>query len=731
MFYRLFITFVFLCFFWEFGSTQTFTISGEVLDSATREAIPGVRIKIVSTKLGGITNADGRFSITGVSPGSYQIKTSKLEYNSFTGSITVPVSDTPALTIYLTSLSSEAEEVVISGTRTQRSIDDVPVRVEAIPQEEVEEKILMRPASVSMLLSETAGIRVQNTSGTSNSAGLRIQGLDGRYTQILVDGIPSFSGLASGFGITQLLPLNLRQVEIIKGASSALYGADAISGIVNFITKEPQEGGELSAIINATSQNGYDGSAFYSNKFDEFGFTALLSYNHQDRYDVNGDNFSDLAGYKRFAFSPKIEYELAGNILATISSGYFYEKRLGGVMNAGESLIGKPGPYLESNTSERINSTASLNWNIDNERTFMVRIAGTHLDRNSYYGITPFNASQTFLFADAFYARNSGIHSLQAGSGLTSEHFTDNTPGITLSRSYLFTDIGAWLQDEITFSETWKLLGSTRFDHHNRYGTFVTPRASIIFKQSPALTFRLGAGAGFKAPTIFLEDAELHGFKNVRPISNAIAEKAQSATFDVNYKILFGDVSAKFNFVLYSTWLMNALTVDADSLALDAIVIRNVTGLTWTRGGEFTGQFSAGDFKLSVSYAYLDTRQTDHGVTEELELNPDYWLGIVLMYENKDAGIKAGLENYYTSPQHLYDNPFRTMSPDFWLNGFMIEKAFGSIHLFINAENIFDVRQTRFDPTFTGNPETGDFHPLHIYAPMEGRSFNGGIRFVL
>ena len=730
MYKFIFICFVFLIFCSRFTFAQTYSISGSVFDSLSKESLPGVRIKILNSKIGAITNAEGHFLISGIIPGSYEIKISRIEYNSVITKITVTSSDSTELMIYLSPLHTEAEEVVISGTRTVRSIDDVPVRVEAIPQEEVEEKILMRPASVSMLLSETPGIRVQNTSGTSNSANLRIQGLDGRYTQILVDGIPSFSGLASGFGITQLLPLNLRQVEIVKGASSALYGADAISGIVNFLTKEPHEEEELTAIVNLTSQKGYDISAFYRGKWNAFGFTTLLSYNHQMMFDVNGDNFTDLAGYSRIAFSPKIEYKLSDGLLATVSSGYFHEKRLGGVMNASESTLGKTGPYLERNISERVNSTLSIDWKIDTERSAMLRAAGTHLDRNSYYGTTPFDAAQTFLFADGFYSLNTGIHSMQVGVAYNSENFSDKTLNISVSRSYLFNDIGAWLQDELSFSQSWKLLGSARIDHHNTYGTFLTPRASILFKESPSLTFRLGGGTGFKAPTIFLEDAELHGFRNVLPISNAVAEQAQSMTFDADYKFIFGDIAAKFNFVLYSTWLEHALIIDADSLANGAIFIRNVTGITLSRGGELTGQFSAGNFKLSISYAYLDTRQTDHSTTEELELNPRHWLGIVLMYENKDAGIKAGLENYFTSPQHLYNNPYRTISPGFWLNGFMIEKAFGSIHLFVNAENIFDVRQTRFEPTFTGNPETGDFHPLHIYAPLEGRAFNGGIRIV-
>lgn len=728
--FKYILIFVLFIFGQQQSVAQNRTITALVIDNTTNEHLSGVRVKLKDTKYGAVSDSEGSVLLKNIPPGLYELRATLIGYELFSEKIQFPGSDTFSLTIHLVPFSSEGEEVVVTGTRSERSIADVPVRVEAVPQEEVEEKLLMRPSSVAMLLNESPGIRVQNTSATSNTANLRIQGLDGRYTQILVDGIPNFSGLAAGFGITQLIPLNLRQVEIVKGANSALYGADAISGVVNFITKEPRETPEISGVLNVTNQKGYDASAYYGQQFEDFGLTTLVSYNHQERFDVNGDHFSDLAGYTRITIAPKFEYQIMDDLKATLNIGYFNENRVGGVMDAPESGIGKAAPYLESNKTDRYNGSLALQWNIDNDQTASVRSAVTSLDRNSYYGATPFTAKQTMLFADGVYGFKAGIHDLQVGAAFNSEDFSDKTPALITSRSYRYNDIGAWLQDEMMFSQSWRLLASARVDQHNIYGTFVTPRASLLWKESPMLSFRVGVGSGFKAPTIFLEGAEMLGFRNVRPITNATAEQAQSATFDINYKAIIGPVAAQFNLAFYTTRLEHALVIDQDSLVNDVIHIRNASGLTLTRGGEFTGRFSLEDFKLSLSYAYLDTRQTDGKRTYELELNPHHWVGIVLMYENEENGIKAGLENYFTSLQHIYDSPFRTTTPPYWITGILVEKAFGNFRLFVNAENIFDTRQTRFDPTFTGNPETGDFHPLQVYAPLEGRAINAGVRFV-
>lgn len=705
---------------------QTVAVHGVVRDAELNEGIEGARVTLRPTRIGAITDSGGRFAIASVPHGRYSLVVVRLGYAPDT--TVINIQDTIGSIEIALQPESEQEEIVVSGTRTMRSISDVPVRVEAIPQEEVEEKIMMRPASVAMLLNESAGIRVQNTSGTSNTANIRIQGLDGRYTQLLIDGIPSFSGMAAGFGITQMIPLNLRQVEIVKGANSGLYGPDAIAGVVNFLTKNPTVDPQLSALVNVTTQRGYDASAFFGQDFEPVGLTFLASYNHQDRYDVNGDNFSDLAGFTRVTVTPKLTYtDSSVRLAGTIS--YFSEDRLGGVMTAQRSEIGKTVPYLESNKTTRWNAAGAIDWTLAELSSIAVRAAGMHLGRDSYYGATPFNGVQEFLFGDAAYTTAIGVHTLLAGSTFSFERFDDRTPDAE-SRSYSYSDLGLWLQEEMAYDK-WKLLVSGRYDHQNSFGEFFTPRVSVMYKPSGILSFRFGGGTGFKAPTIFLEDAELYGFRNARPITGLRAELARSLSFDVNYRILLGDVAATVNAAIYGTNLEHALVLNGDSLSSNVIRIQNASGLTRTRGGELSSQLTLDAFKLSLSYAYLITQQEDRGQVYPLELNPHHWLGIVVMYENEVLGLKAGIENYYTSPQRLDGNPYREETPSYWLNGFMVEKSFGQIRLFLNAENIFDVRQTRYEPTFLGNPSMGDFRPLRVWAPLEGRAFNGGVRFVL
>jgi iron complex outermembrane receptor protein len=196
-----------------------------------QEAAPvvGATVRLDDLRRGAVTRSDGSFTITDVSAGVHRLLISSVGYRTVDTTVDLAAGGVLDLHIVMEPKEEEGEEVVVTATRTQRSIDDVPVRIEVVPQEEVEEKLMMSPSNVAMLLNESTGMRVQTTSPTTGTANLRIQGLPGRYTQILVDGVPNVGGLAAGFGLTELPPLNLRQVEIIKGAASALYGASARS----------------------------------------------------------------------------------------------------------------------------------------------------------------------------------------------------------------------------------------------------------------------------------------------------------------------------------------------------------------------------------------------------------------------------------------------------------------------------------------------------------------------
>ncbi len=721
------------------GYSQSSRIIVTVSDSSTKDELQGVRVKVASADedgptFGGVSDGAGQVMFGKVPPGQYQLAASSSGYAPFKRLLTVAGSlagESISIRIYLIPIIKQAEEVVVSGTRSERSIDDVPVRVEIVSQEEIEEKVMEKPSSVIELLNESAGTRIQETSATAGSANIRIQGLDGRYTQVLIDGIPSASGLGSGFGLTQLAPLNLRRVEIIKGASSALYGPDAIAGLLNFITKNPAEQPEFDAVLNASSRQGYDASAFYGQMFDEFGGTLLVAFSKQAMVDVDGDGFSDIPQSTRFAVIPKLNYELVDNLTGTTTMTYLHEERLGGMTNATESSIGTTTPWSESNKSNQIDLAQTLSWRINKISSASLQLAGMRLERNSYFGASPFDGVQNTRFADAQYETAFGDNRLQVGAAYTSDNFEDQTPNVVLPTSYSFADIGGWAQDDITFSKQWELLGSLRYDIHNVYGSFVTPRASIMYRPDGALTFHFGAGTGFKAPTIFLEDAELYGFHNIRPLIGVQAEQARSASFDANYHAPIGDVAAKFDLALFATQLDHALLINNDSLESNIIYIRSATGPTVSRGVELTAGLSLEDIHFSLGYTYLDTRQTNGGNEYQLELNPKHWLGIAASYEDEEEGIKAGVEGYFTGEQRVEENPFRSTTPPYWLIGALVEKAFGPVHIFLNAENLFDVRQTRYEPIYSGVPGEVSFRPLHLWVPLEGRTINGGIRIAI
>lgn len=712
-------------------------ITGSVTSAEDASPVAGAIVRLLATNHGAIARADGTFSLRNVRAGIYRLSIASLGFESIDTSITLASGDSVHLEIVMEPKDHEAEEVVVTGTRLQRTIDDVPIRVEAVPQEEVEEKILMSPANVSMLLNESTGMRIQTTSPTTATANLRIQGLPGRYTQVLTDGIPNVGGLSAGLGLTELPPLNLRQVEIIKGAASALYGADAIAGVVNFITKDPRAELELSSLVNVTSQLGVDVAAYVGQKHGDLGYTLMVSRNSQPRVDVDDDGFADVTEYERYTVYPKLQYALSGDVDAELGFGFISDDRLGGSANAPREAIGLGSPYLEHVHSQRISGTAAAEWRVDEGQALRVEGAGLGLSREATYGNVPFDATQVSFYGEATFSAEFERHSLVAGAVLNTDQFKVLKSGPSFNgvavQDYSYVTTGAFFQQEVQLLDQLTAVSSVRIDIHNVYGSFFTPRISLMYRPSEELTFRVGGGTGFKVPTIFVEDAEESGFEEVELDINAEPEQAQNATFDVNWKFILADeVGCAFNAAAYLTRVQNALIVTRDDRRLDPVTfIRNADGNLLSRGAELSTKFNYDDFKLSIGYTYLYATQEDGGARSELALNPRHSLGAVLMWESEQAGMKVGFETYWTGHQRLEDHPTRTMSPSYAVMGLLVEKALGSFRLFINFENFTDTRQTRFERIVTGNPDLERVHPLPIYAPLEGRVINGGVRFVL
>jgi outer membrane receptor for ferrienterochelin and colicins len=221
------------------------TFNALIKDSETKEPLMGATAILSGTSTGATANIDGLITLTNIPNGKQLIEFSYIGYEIRKDTFEFPIAISEPIEIFLQSETEELDGVVISSTRSTRTIQNIPTRIEFIGIEELGEKGNMKPGDIRMLLAESTGIHVQTTSPTSANASIRIQGLDGRYTQILKDGFPVYSGASSGLGLLQIPPLDLKQVEVIKGSTSTLYGGGAIAGLVNLISKTPTEERDL------------------------------------------------------------------------------------------------------------------------------------------------------------------------------------------------------------------------------------------------------------------------------------------------------------------------------------------------------------------------------------------------------------------------------------------------------------------------------------------------------
>lgn len=227
------------------------------------------------------------------------------------------------------SQEEEIEEIAVTTTRSRRSFERQPTRVEVLGSEEMNEKANMKPGNIRMLLNESTGIHVQQTSPTSFNSSIRIQGLDGKYTQLLRDGMPLYGGFSGGLSLLQVAPLDLKQVEVVKGSNSTLYGGGAIAGIVNLISKKPDGESERSLLLNGTSAGGVDASGFFSGMSGNVGASLFTSFNTSEAHDPAGIGLSAIPKFERWTFNPQLFFEGESSELR-LGVSAVVEDRLGG-----------------------------------------------------------------------------------------------------------------------------------------------------------------------------------------------------------------------------------------------------------------------------------------------------------------------------------------------------------------------------------------------------------------
>ncbi|MGD1947905.1 MAG: TonB-dependent receptor domain-containing protein [Croceivirga sp.] len=689
----------------------------KVLTKKEKEPLLGATVYIASLDKGATTNFDGIAILGEIPNGTYEIQISYLGFETREISISVPTAT--ELIFYLEESTNALDEVVVQSTRSTRTIQRIPTRIEYIGAEELGEKAIMNPANVSVVLRESTGIQMQQTSLSSANTNIRIQGLDGRYTQLLRDGFPLYSGFSSGLSILQIPPLDLRQFEIIKGSSSTLYGGGAISGLVNMVSKTPEEEPTLDIMLTQTQALGSTANVFYGERKDKWGWTLYGSGHFQKAFDPEDDNFSNLPQTRSLSFNPKLFHYPSKNTSLWFGINGTYDDRLGGDITSIEDGENGTNGYTEENLSKRLSTQAVFETRLDSVQSISIKNSISFFDRSLEIPDLLFKGNQWNTFTEAAYQKQGIRSDWVLGTNLYTTSFDERDN--PLERDQKDITAGLFANAIFDLSDQWILETGLRSDYAIDWGFFTLPRVSLLFKSNNNFSSRLGGGLGYRIPDIFTEEAEFINFRNVLRIDEDLlkAERSYGLNLDFNYQTrLKDDIGFSINQLFY-------LTAIRDGLLLNPITdgffqFENASGEILSRGAETNIKFTYEDFRWFLNYAFIDTRLNYLPGNPQKPLTARHNAGSVLMYESEKWRI--GYETYYTGKQ-LLSNGMETT--DFFTMGLLAMRNFKWGSMFVNFENFTDRRQSRFSPLVLPPNESPTFP--EIYAPTDGFIFSVGV----
>lgn len=694
-----------------------------VRDERSHQPLPGVTVAVPALKAGATTDAAGRATLPDLPAGPQQVQFSSIGYAGRTLRFNLPQAGPEPALVELEPSSLELQGVVVEATRTNSRIEDIPLRVEVIGEEDVMEESSFRPADISKMLTELAGVQAQFTSAAAASVAFRIQGLDGRYTQVLKDGFPLFGGFSQGLSLVQIPPLDLRQVEVIKGASSALYGGDAIAGLINLVSKTPTPTPELNLLLNQTHKGGRDLTAYYRGRTGRLGLTLLATQNTQQARDVDGDGFTDLPELELTNFNPRLYYYISDSTTAYAGLTATVETRTGGDLEAVRQAPTPLHSYLERNRSQRYSSQLRLDSHIGRGRLLTLKNSVSAFERGLLAGAEYFAGRQLSTYSEASLLLPAGRHRAVLGANFLTDNFSETSAAAgRAARDYRFQTYGLFGQDDWQIGPALTVQAGLRTDYQRPYGLFVLPRLSALLKAGAHVSLRAGGGLGYKAPTIFSADAEQRAYAGVEaPTARELrAETARGLNADLTLRGQLDEVSFVLNQAAFYTQLRDALLPDPALLVLGRTVLRNAPGPIRTRGLETNLRLQADELQLFAAYTFTDTRPPTElllpGQPTELPFVARHRLVLSAVTE-AEGQFRVGAEATYNGSQYLGDGLRRGRG--YWVLGLLAEKPLPPhFSVVVNIENLLDVRQTRFEPVVLGPADQPTFRPL--YAPLDG-----------
>ncbi|MDG4715092.1 TonB-dependent receptor [Winogradskyella marincola] len=749
---RRLIVFFLFSFLQVLAAQNTYSISGKV--TSENLPLPYANIILDGTTKGAITDENGKFIITNVSQGTYNIVVSFTGFTTQKKKITISNSD--VVINFELNQSDALDEVIVTGTLKAVSRLESPVPVEVYSPTFLKKN---PTPNIFEALQNVNGVRPQLNCNVCNTGDIHINGLEGPYTLVMIDGMPIVSGLSTVYGLSGIPNSLIEQVEIVKGPASSLYGSEAVGGLINIITKLPENAPRFFADGFVTGWGEANLDVGFKSKVGEKA-TVLFGanyFNYSNPIDNNNDNFTDVTLQDRISIFQKWDFERANNRKFSLAGRYFYEDRWGGEMQWSPSYRGGDEVYGESIYTSRFEFLGNYQLPIKEKVNF--QFSYSDHDQNSVYGNTPYLAQQRIGFGQFIWDKKVSKHDLLIGTALRYNYYNDNTTATVNADEVTIPSL--FIQDEINFTKKQSVLLGMRYDYDSRHGNIFTPRIAYRFKPTEDDIIRLNAGTGFRVVNLFTEDhAALTGSREV--VIEEALKPEESYNINLNYlKKLYLNNGMMFTFdtSVWYTYFTNAILPDYDTNP-NQIIYDNLDGHSTSKGISFNADAVFGNgIKASLGATYQDVSQTENGTTTRQILTERFTGVWSFSYKHYPTNLTLDYTgNIYGSmrlpllgeldPRQEYSPIWSIQNIQLTYDGFDNFEIYGGVKNLLNwtpnkgnpfiiarADDPFD-ENVQFDnngnavPT-ADNPYALTFDPSYVYGPNQGIRAFVGLRYKL
>jgi outer membrane receptor for ferrienterochelin and colicins len=738
------------------------TVNGRVINEQSREPVSGASIMLADSSAYVISDFDGNFSIS--------VKTGYVLYISSAGfeKKKVTVNESSYLLVLVSPLQVEMDAVVVTGTMKAVKRSESPVAVEVYTPQFLKKN----PApSIFESLQNVNGVRPQLNCSVCNTGDIHINGLEGPYTMITIDGMPIVSSLASVYGLFGIPTQLIERVEVVKGPASGLYGSEAIGGLINIITKSPDKAPLFTANLMSTSwrEHNFDAGVRFRSGKNSTTLLGVNYFNYQHPFDKNNDQFTDVALQHRISVFSKTNFKRQYNRTASLAGRYFYEDRWGGDRNWNKNFRGTDSVYGESIYTSRWELIG--NYQVPSAEKIMLSFSATGHQQNSYYGTTAYMGDQKIAFIQLTWDKTAGnTHSLLAGLTNRYNYYDDNSTAtldtLTGNNRADKTFIpGIFLQDEWKPGAKHLLLMGLRYDRHPVHKGIITPRLAWKWSVKDGQVFRLNAGTGFRVVSLFTEEhAALTGARAVEVQESLKPERSYNVNLNYTWFRKWQEFSLNLDASAWYSHFTNQIIPDYDTDP-NKIIYKNLDGFAGSKGFSLNIEMNhANRLKGVMGITIQDVQKTERDETgKRSTIRPvltERWSGTwAITYTIPSIAFTIDYTGNVYGPMRLpllsSTDPRPGYSPVWSLQNIQFSKIISrQIELFAGVKNLLNWTPAKNVPFLIArshdpfdkqveyntdgsvkataeNPFALTFDPSYVYAPNQGIRLFAGMRWTI